>query len=107
MTQPESLTSLPLAEFYDSAEVADVSSSSDLPDDLDFAPSSTYVYLLDLIGELDPSVDPSFSVDSDESIDSGLLFAEDFPEPTLVSPEDEDRMNCYFQLEDSVEIPDF
>jgi len=109
MTLPESdsATSLPLTHFYDAAEIDGTFSADNFDESSDSDPSSTYVYLRELLMELGPSADESLPLDAEESIDSGLLFAEDFPVPPVFSSEDQERINCYSQLEESVEIPDF
>jgi hypothetical protein len=83
-------------EFDDSVE----------PNDLDdSAPPSTYRYLSELLSELDPNADSYSSLDADELVDSGRLFPEDFPVSSF--PYDQDLMDHYSQVEDSVEVPDF
>lgn len=116
MTQHESTTpdstisdysQLPLTYFYDEAEINGTAADDTLNSSDQAAPGSTFVDLSELFNELDFQTGDSSSSEPEDSIDLGILFAEDLPVSSVLAAEDKIRMSCYAKLEDSVVIPDF
>ena len=110
-TTPSRLTSLSsqssLTDFYDEAEINGTSSDDTLNSSDNAAPGSTFLYLSEFFNELDFDGGNSSFSEPEESIDLGILFAEDLPVYSDSSEEDYIRMSCYAKLEDSVVIFDF